>query len=438
MMRSARDTARTMTTRRTALAGLGTLGVVSAASACSLLPGLGGEKDPVPSGGGKDQPEPSDGGEETTPADPFVDWATIADLESVEVDLVAADERYGTTTGTLERKDRFGSWTSLGFPEDSPMRTDTPRAVDPAALEVDDEKTLNGFSSNALRTNAVVLLDTPLLFEADNGRYEEVAPAVLEPLGLADVVDPANFHQLFENSPVSASPDPEQGLPELFGIEPAPYDPEAVRMHVLSHGMVVDRNSPQFEGNRYISTVLGATPVTLDGEERILYRTSTFMAGIDDPGSMLYLGIGIGYTVGPVLEDPLVLPVLAASEVPSDWVEHTKDQLTMRLPADLGDPEDVEVTLHFGGKGASNFVMHHRIGATSPYPLSDGTHAVRGEVDGAELAVVAAQTMHDGSTGLWFTIHGPEDTYWLRITDLTEDEAATLAPQILGGLRLTS
>lgn len=101
------------TTRRTALAGLGALGLVTTASACSLLPGLGGgdeEAETSPSAEG-DGGASDGGGEpvEEPPAEPgttFEGWASEEDLDLVELDTAAADAEFGTEKGSLEREDR--------------------------------------------------------------------------------------------------------------------------------------------------------------------------------------------------------------------------------------------------------------------------------------------------------------------------------------------
>src|SRR5699024_3735684 len=175
--------------RRTALAGLGMAGVAGTAAACSLLPG-GADEEPSDDTGARDGDGASDGGDgaaEPTPepGTTFEDWATADDLSPTEIDIAAADERTGLGPGQVEREDRFGTWFSPGFPEDSPVFTAEPLEMDPAAVEA-----LGGKSEahdallSVLVATIVDIADTPLLLEADNTRSGEVAPVLLEALGL--------------------------------------------------------------------------------------------------------------------------------------------------------------------------------------------------------------------------------------------------------------
>lgn len=431
---------RRRTTRRTALAGLGALGVMTTSGACSLLPDLGEEETPTsePStagGGGTGTEEPSE-----EPGPSFQDWMALEDLEVVEIDTAAADAEFGTMRGQVEREDRYGTWWSPAFADDSSVFTAAPRRVDPAAAEAlgADTAWLESFSSAALATNIVTLLDSPLLFAADNSRYQEIAPELLENLGYADAVDPAAFHAIFRDMPISGSPDPGTGVPEAFGLEPATYDPETFRTSLLAHSTEVDRVSAHFEGSRFVSSTIGTVPVEVDGREAPLVRTSTFAVGFDDADTQLMIAMGVNITVARPIEDPMVLPVLEPAEVPETWREHRMDRLTLRLPEEFGDLEDIEVTSAFGPEMGMNYVQHHRLGAQSPYLVPDGGFGARGEVPGADLTVLIAHAAGDDASTLRLDVHSAEDSYCVRLRHDSEQQLPLFAAQMLAGLRLDS
>ena len=428
------------TTRRTALTGLGALGVMTTAGACSLLPG----GDEAPTGGA--EPAPSDaasdgGGASSEPApEPgttFDDWAVEEDLALVPLDLEAAARELGLQPGQLDREDRFGTWLSPGFAEDSPVFTDEPISVDPTAEELfgGRDATL-GAATGVLVQSILEILDTPLLLEADNSRSGEVSAALVEHLGLSEQLLPS-FDELFAEVPVSGAFSPGEGLPETYAFEPREYPADGPRMHLLQAATAVEMlDLPELTGPLVLASSQGALPIAAEDGREMLVRTATFGLGLDaENGSALMIYV-VNAAPAVHLEDPAALPAVEGTEVPGDWQEQTVRDLTVSLPADLGEPAISEVGLTFRSGERRGSVMRHLLAVPSPYPLSAARHVARAEVPGAELAVAAVGPGMDALLTVSVTLHRGQETFSVQLHDVTEEEAPQLAHQLLAGLRL--
>ena len=432
--------------RRTALAGLGMAGVAGTAAACSLLPG-GADEEPSDDTGARDGDGASDGGDgaaEPTPepGTTFEDWATADDLSPTEIDIAAADERTGLGPGQVEREDRFGTWFSPGFPEDSPVFTAEPLEMDPAAVEA-----LGGKSEahdallSVLVATIVDIADTPLLLEADNTRSGEVAPVLLEALGLGGF-DPEDFAPMFEEAPLSGSPVPGEGVPEVFDFEPAPYPEDGPRMSVLESSTTLTRmpaGAPfTAEGAALSASVRGVVPIEREGEEGYLRREVSFLVGLEDGGRNALLSYAVSTGPAVAIAEPDELPRIEPTEVPGDWQQISLGRLSAMIPPGLGGVEEVELTTQVrdedGAPVAS--ITRHRLPVASPYLLGPVRHVARVEVDGADL--VTAEVNAGGDAGLLLTmrVHLGEDQYHVQLTGLTEEDAPVIAHQVLAGLRV--
>ena len=437
-------TART-TTRRTALTGLGALGVATTAGACSLLPG--GQEE-TPTGGADPSPSegPSDDGATTEPApEPgttFDEWAAREDLRTVELDLAAADERTGLEPGELERKDRFGAWASPGFPEDSPVLAAEPLALDPEAAEALGGDAVARDALRGVLVQAIIeIADSPLLLESDNSRFEEVAPPLMEALGL-DAFDPAAFAPMFEEVPLSGTPVPGEGLPEVYDFEPAPYPEGGPRMSVLETSSLLSRmpaGAPfSAAGAAMIASVRGAVPIVREGEEAVLRREVSFLLGIEDGGMNALMSYVISTGPALAIADAEELPLIEPTEVPEDWQELTLGRLVAAVPSGLGQVEEVELSASVRDESGSTVaaITLYRLPVASPYQLGPAQHAARAEVDGADL--VTAELTAGGEAGLILTVrvHVGEEEYHVQLNGLSEEEAPVTAHQVLAGLRV--
>ena len=437
-------TART-TTRRTALTGLGALGVMTTAGACSLLPG----EDETPAGGADPTTSDavSDGGGATTepapePGTTFDEWAAREDLRTVEIDLAAADERTGLEPGELERKDRFGAWASPGFPEDSPVLAAEPLALDPEAAEALGGDAVARDALRGVLVQAIIeIADSPLLLESDNSRFEEVAPPLMEALGL-DAFDPAAFAPMFEEVPLSGTPVPGEGLPEVYDFEPAPYPEGGPRMSVLETSSLLSRmpaGAPfSAAGAAMIASVRGAVPIVREGEEAVLRREVSFLLGIEDGGMNALMSYVISTGPALAIADAEELPLIEPTEVPEDWQELTLGRLVAAVPSGLGQAEEVELSASVRDESGSTVaaITLYRLPVASPYQLGPAHHAARAEVDGADL--VTAELTAGGEAGLILTVrvHVGEEEYHVQLNGLSEEEAPVIAHQVLAGLRV--
>ena len=432
-------TART-TTRRTALTGLGALGVMTTAGACSLLPG----EDETPAGGADPTTSDagSDGGGATTepapePGTTFDEWAAAEDLALVPLDLAAADREVGLVPGQLDREDRFGTWVSPGFAEDSPLLTDEPLSVDPTAEELFGGRDVTvGAATGVLVQTILEILDTPLLLEADNSRSGEVSAALVERLGVSEQLLPA-FDELFAEVPVSGMFSGGEGLPERYGFTPREYPSDGPRMHVLQSATAVEMlDLPEIRGPLVLASAQGALPIETDDGRDLLVRTVSFGLGLDAENGSALMVFSVNAAPTVHLEDPAALPVVEATEVPGDWQEHTLLDFVVSLPADFGEPAISEVGLDFRDGERRGSVMRCLLAAPSPYPLSGTRHVARAEVSGAELAVAAVGLGIDGTHTVGVMVHRGQETFSVQLHDVTEDEAPLLAHQVLAGLRL--
>ena len=411
-------TART-TTRRTALTGLGALGVMTTAGACSLLPGGDeapvGETDPAPDdagsdgGGASSKPAPESG----TTCD---ELAAREDLRTVELDLAAADERTG-----LE-------------PE--------PLALDPEAAEALGGDTAARDALRGVLVQAIIeIADSPLLLESDNSRFEEVAPPLMEALGL-DAFDPAAFAPMFEEVPLSGTPVPGEGLPEVYDFEPAPYPEGGPRMSVLETSSLLSRmpaGAPfSAAGAAMIASVRGAVPIVREGEEAVLRREVSFLLGIEDGGMNALMSYVISTGPALAIADAEELPLIEPTEVPEDWQELTLGRLVAAVPSGLGQAEEVELSASVRDESGSTVaaITLFRLPVASPYQLGPVQHAARVEVDGADL--VTAELTAGGEAGLILTVrvHVGEEEYHVQVNGLSEEEAPVIAHQVLAGLRV--
>lgn len=434
-------TASGRTTRRTALGALGMLGVVTAAGGCGLLPGAEEEPTAAPDPGSSPA-EASDGGGATAepatePGTTFDDWAVEADLELVELDLAGADQQFGTQKGQIEQHDRYGTWFSPGFSEDSPVFTTEPVAIDPAAeAALGGRETLVGSSIGVLVQSILHILDTPLLLEQDNSRSGEVAPVLVESLGLDEAFLPS-FDELFADVPVAGVLGDGEGLPETYGMEPLPYPADAHRLHLLEARTEVEMlELSALTGPLFLASTRGALPVTTADGERMLVRTATFGLALAVDGRTALMQYSTNAAPSVHLEDPSTLPVVEGTEVPSGWVEHTLRDLTVALPEEVGEPDVSEIGLLFTGGERRASVVRHRLAAPSPYPLAATRHVARAEVPGAELAVLEHGVGPGSEFTVSITVHRGDEQFSVRLHDLTEKESAVSAHQLLAGLRL--
>lgn len=434
------------TTRRTALAGLGALGLVTTASACSLLPGLGGgdeEAETSPSAEG-DGGASDGGGEpaEEPPAEPgttFEGWASEEDLDLVELDTAAADAEFGTEKGSLEREDRYGTWWSPGFPEDSPIFTAEPRSIDERAEEAfGGHEQVVGAATGVLVQAILEIFDTPLLLEADNSRSDEVGAALVKAFGL-EGYDESAFDELFAAVPVSGASGPDTGVPEMYDLEPLEYPQDGPRMRILEAVTEVERlDSAEFSGILFLASVRGALPVRASGEERPLVRAVSYGLGFSEDGGHVLMVYSVNSAPSVHIEDPSSLPVVVGTAAGEDWREHTVRSLTLQLPPDLGEPAVTEVGIVFQGGRRRGSVMRAGFPVPSPYPLAARDHVAQVEVPGADLAVVAVGPGLDSMLSVQVLIHREQEYFSVQIHDLTEEEAPTVVHQLLAGLRLES
>lgn len=430
------------TTRRTALAGLGALGVVTTAGACSLLPGIGEDETPTADPqateeAGAETEEPSEEPAEQ-PGSTFDGWAREEDLELVELDLAAADEEFGTAKGQKEREDRYGTWWSPGFPEDSPIFTDEPRNIDPRAADLlGGREDMLAAASGVLVQTIVEILDTPLLLEEDNSRSDEVAPALIEGFGLNVAAEP--FDGLFAEVPVSGSPFPDEGLPERYEFEPAEYPADGPRMSILEAVTEIEHLEIEgLSGPLLLASVRGALPVRTEEGERPLVRNVTYGLAIDEAAGTVLMVYRVNSAPSVHIEDPSALPAVEGSEVPEDWTEHTLRGLTLSLPSAMGQPAVTEVGLMFQDSEQRGSVTRTGLGTPSPYPLSGSRHVARVEVPGADLAVAAVGMGLEGTYTVGVTLHREAEQYSVMLHDVPQEEAPILAHQLLAGLDLAS
>lgn len=437
-------TTRRTATRRTALRGLGALGVVTTAGACTVLPGLGEDEDPArsaePEEGAGDEDAEEQADEPTEePGSTFDAWAREEDLTLVELDLEAADEEFGTMKGQLEREDRYGTWWSPGFPEDSPIFTTEPRRIDPRVEEaLGGREAVHGSATGVLVQTIIEILDTPLLCEADNSRSDEIAPALVEAFGL-EGVDVAAFDELFAQIPVSGAQDPEQGLPESYGFEPLEYPADGPRMSILEAATEVEHLEVEgLSGPLFLASVRGALPVRTEEGEMPLVRNVTYGLAIDEEAGTVLMAYRANSAPSIHIEDPSSLPVVEGTEVPGDWTEHTMRGLTVSLPPEVGDPDVTEVGLMFQDGQRRAAVLRTGLGTPSPYPLSASRHVARAEVPGADLAVAAIGIGLDTTYSVTVTLHREGEQFTVQLHDVDPEEAPVLAHQVLAGLDLAS
>lgn len=439
---TSQSTTTSTTTRRMALTGLGALGLTTAAAACSTdeEPSAAPEEDPAAGASDGAGADDEDGADETAAPEPgsdFTGWAAEEDLALVPLDLTAADREIGLLPGQLEREDRFGTWLSPGFAEDSPVFTDEPVAIDETAEELfgGHEATV-GAATGVLVQSILEILDTPLLLEEDNSRSGEVSAALVDQLGLNEQFL-SSFDELFAESPVSGAFSPGEGLPETYAFEPRAYPEDGPRMHVLQAASAVEQlDLPEIRGPLVLASAQGALPIDAEDGRELLVRTATFGLGLDADGTSALMVFAVNAAPAVHLEDPQTLPVVEGTDVPGDWQEHTMRDLTVSLPADLGEPEASEVGLVFRGGERRGSVLRHLLPAPSPYPLTAARHVARAEVPGAELAVAAVGPGMDGLLTVSLTLHRGEETCVVQLHDVSEDEAPQLAHQLLAGLRL--
>lgn len=443
---TSQSTTTSTTTRRMALTGLGALGLTAAAAACSTdegadeEPSAAPEEDPAAGasdGGGADDKNGADKTAAPGPGSDFTGWAAEDDLALITLDLTAADREIGLLPGQLEREDRFGTWLSPGFAEDSPVFTDEPVAIDEAAEELfgGRDATL-GAVTGVLVQSILEILDTPLLLEADNSRSGEVSAALVEHLGLSEQLLPS-FDELFAEVPVSGAFSPGEGLPETYAFEPRKYPADGPRMHLLQAATAVELlDLPEIRGPLVLASAQGALPIDAEDGRELLVRTATFGLGLDADGTSALMVYAVNAAPAVHLEDPQALPVVEGADAPGDWQEHTLRDLTLSLPSDLGEPEASEVGLVFQGGERRGSVLRHLLTAPIPYPLTAAQHVARAEVPGAELAVAAVGVGMDERLTVSVTLHRGEETYSIELHDVTDEEAPQLAHQLLAGLRL--
>lgn len=343
--------------------------------------------------------------------------------------------------GQFEREDRYGTWWSPGFPEDSPVFHPEPVSIDPRAEEAfGGPEAVRGTAAGVLVQTILEILDTPLLFEADNSRSGEVGAALVTALGL-DSYDESAFDEVFAEVPVSGAPSPETGLPEMYDFEPLEYPTDGPRMSILDVATEVEYREVQDLGSTFVVTmasVRGALPVRAAGEELPLVRTASYGLGFSEDGSQALMVYAVNAAPCVHIEDPTALPVVEGTEVPQDWREHTVRGLTLRLPPDLGEPAATEVGLNFQDGERRGSALRHVLPIPSPYFLSGRRQIARAEVPGAELAVAAVSMGLDSTLTVGVTVHGEQECFVVQIHDLTEVEAPVIAHQLLAGLRLAS
>ena len=221
------------------------------------------------------------------------------------LDLEAADSELGLLPGQLDREDRFGTWLSPGFAEDSPVLTGEPVHVDPTAEELfgGRDATL-GAATGVLVQSILEILDTPLLLEADNSRSGEVSAALVERLGLSEAFLPT-FDDLFADVPVSGAFSPGEGLPETYAFEPREYPADGPRMHLLQAATAVELlELPELTGPLVLASSQGALPITAEDGREVLVRTATFGLGLDAGTGSALMVYAVSAAPAIHLEDP--------------------------------------------------------------------------------------------------------------------------------------
>lgn len=433
------------TTRRTALTGLGALGVVTTAGACSLLPG--GDEEPA---GGTD-PAPSDAGSDgggassepaPEPGTTFDDWAAAEDLRLVEIDTAAADERTRIEPGPLEREDRFGTWASPGFPDDSPLLTAEPLEFDAeAAAALGGESEARSALRDVLLQTVVEVADTPLLLEADNSRSGEIGPVLVKAFGL-EGFDPSAFDPLFEQVPISGAPTPEVGVPEMFDLEPAPYPEDGPRMSVLDTSSLLARvpEGTTFPGAgaALVAFVRGVVPIVREGEDGFLRREVAFYLGVED-GRMNALMTYVVATVPTLaISDAEELPLVEPTEVPEDWQEISFGRLTAAIPPTSGELEEVELGISSVDEDGTRKggITLFRLPVPSPYLLDAVLYAARAEIGGADLVTAAVSRGGEDGMVVAVRVHVGEEEYRVQVNGVSAEEAPVLAHQVLAGIRV--
>src|SRR5699024_10170184 len=223
-----------------------------------------------------------------------------------------------------------------------------PLEMDPAAVEA-----LGGKSEahdallSVLVATIVDIADTPLLLEADNTRSGEVAPVLLEALGLGGF-DPEDFAPMFEEAPLSGSPVPGEGVPEVFDFEPAPYPEDGPRMSVLESSTTLTRmpaGAPSTaEGAALSASVRGVVPIEREGEVGYLRREVSFLDGLEDGrrNALLMYAVSTGRAAALVETDEL--PRIEPTEVQGAWQQISLGRLSAMMPPGLGGVEEVELT----------------------------------------------------------------------------------------------
>ena len=409
-----------------------------------LLPGSRGGETSTPdpadsdaSSGGTSEPDEGNTETPTAPGITAEEWAKPSLLTNSPPDVAAADARFGTAQGQYERTDRYGTWYSPGFPTSSEI------------LNPDVTVDLDGFDADrAQKMGAGVLVhaivtiaDSPLAFEADNSRYTEVSPELVESLGF-DFLDAHGFDDVFEKSPLSGTGDPSRSATEFYGVEPVPYDPEGPRAHVLDYGVRIRPAQFEWTGTAIHASTRCVIPVTTDDGEELFVREGSLDvivgAGANDGQIALATGISAGraFWIDDIDELPLIE---VAAEVPDTWQEHRIGPFTVSLPPG-GDPiiTDLSVTLGGGGEsvGRRAVAFQSALGVPTPYPVFDGEAAARFDVPGADLTVAMIGTQDDGQSVVTIRCHSADLSHHVQLYGWDLQEAPQLVHQVIAGIRL--
>lgn len=417
--------------RRAALGAAG-----AALVSCSQLPLLGG-------GGGSDGGDApttgaSDGGAATPEPITTDGWAAREELETVELDVAAADATYEIGPGQFKRTDRYGSWMSPGFPQDGELFGTKPHVADGISMGQEVTQPI----SVAVAVHAILsVLDSPLAFEKDNSRHTEVSPELVKAFELD--LDPHTFDEVFEVAPLTGAVDPTKGTPEEFGIEPAPYTADRPRVHVLEHAVHVRPLESGMEGDAVIATVRGVIPVTSDAGKQWLQREISFCLGLGvgaDDGQVL-MSNALNAGAAAYLKDPSVLPQIEiAAQVPEGSVAHRLGELSVQVPKTFGDPRRIETGLIWGeiGEDERGFsVLSYGLPAQSPYGVVGGDLVARFAVDGAEHVTATIAEQSDGGTVVRIRVHTKGATYSVQADGWPADEAPRLVHELVAGMKVS-
>lgn len=282
-------------------------------------------------------------------------WTARSDLESVPLDVAATDERYALQVGEVVRKDRYGTWRAPRFAPDGVIGAVEPQVSEPEKLELPADQRQRS-AAVVLATAIASLLDSLLALEETNERYAEVSPEIVASLAL-EGIDPHAFDAVFESMPLTFVVGRQGGAPEEFDVEPAPYDEQGTRIHVLEHAVRIgpSRSAVLAKGDSVIATVRGTIPVVRGEDEDWLLRDITLALGVGHGGDTIVVAYAGRAGVAVHVADPQAIPAVeAAAQTPDGWADQYVGDLTVALPAEFPNVPAMDTGLLLGEAGAGS------------------------------------------------------------------------------------